>query len=137
MPQTGMKNNTDTIRIVRLIILMKNEIQVLPIPLIMLNNVLFEYKNGQIQAKVIINFPANGLLNNNLLTGIPKLINSRQHIIPSIVQEIIDFFTIIIKSALSLIACISETVGSNMVDIAFVIADGNKMHGRAIPLKTP
>ena len=32
---------------------------------------------------------------------------------------------------------ISATVGSSIVDTALVIADGNKMQGSAIPVKTP
>lgn len=34
-------------------------------------------------------------------------------------------------------AWISATVGRSMVETEFVIAEGNKMQGRAIPVKTP
>lgn len=52
MPSSGIKRMTPPIRMPRLIMLIKKERFVLPIPLIMLISVLFVYKKGHIQERV-------------------------------------------------------------------------------------
>ena len=62
-PNTGMKKNTPLILIPRLIVLMRKERVVLPIPFIILIRVVFVYKNGHIHANVTIKSPARRLVN--------------------------------------------------------------------------
>ena len=93
--------------------------------------------NGQIQDKVTINLPASELLNRNLPANVPKIWKNAQHNEPRSVQETIVFFIMWVKELRFWRACISATVGSSMVDTAFEMADGNKMHGSAIPVSTP
>lgn len=100
-------------------------------------SVLLVYKNGQIHARVTINSPASELPNNKSPVKLPESKNKMQHKEPSKVQDKKVFLKSIIKVELSFNTCTSETVGRSIVDTAFVIADGNKIKGRAIPVNTP
>jgi len=132
-----MNLNTENILIDRFSTLIKKDMIVLPIPLIILVNVLLVYKNGHIHAKVNMNLLARELLNKKSPAKLPDSKNKMQHSDPSNVHDKSVFLKSLYKVELSFSTCISETVGSNIVDIAFVIADGNKMYGIAIPVNTP
>ncbi len=132
-----MAINTLVIRITSPKELIKNVEVVFPRPLITLSSAELVYKNGHIQAKVIMNLPAIELPNKTVPIQFPKIRKRRQHPRPSIKQEPATFFIIFIISLRLLVVWISATVGISMMEMELVIAEGNRMQGRAIPVSTP
>lgn len=60
---------------------------VFPIPLIMLIKVLFVYRKGHIQARVIMKSPAIELSNKKIPIHFPKASKATQQILPRKIQE--------------------------------------------------
>ena len=110
---------------------------VFPRPFKVLIKVVLTYKNGQIQARMKMNFPARGLWNTVSPMKRADTRNKTVHPLPSIIQTMLTL-RVKVFSALELsLDCISATAGSSIVAMEFEIAEGNKMQGRAIPVSTP
>ena len=116
---------------------LKNVIEVFPSPFNTLVNVVFKYKNGQIQARIVMKFPANGLEKTNSPKKFPNIKKKRRHPHPSVRQKekvrlIVFFKTIKFPSA-----CDSETAGKSIIAIEPVNALGKRINGSAIPFNMP
>ena len=118
-------------------VLIRKVVPVLPNPLMILKKALFVYKNGQIQAKVTMNCPAVLLPNKVIPIKPPNKRKKRQQTKPSIKQAPADFLMILSSSFLLHSVWISAIVGISITDTELVMAEGNRMQGRAIPLSTP
>ena len=121
----------------RLQMLIRKEIVVFPRPLMILIKVVFTYKKGQIHANVRMKSPAKVLSNMSFPIKEPKKRKSNPQKAPKekpnrMTLYMRDFNCLVLE-----VACISATVGSNMVDTEFVNAVGKRIQGRAIPVKTP
>lgn len=137
MPHIGIKRHTPAIRMQRLKKLIIKEKVVFPKPLIMPRRTVLVYKNGQIQESVRIKLPASGLLNRKIPIHFPDISRKIQQKHPRNMQEQAIFEMIAWSLRFSFISWISATVGRSMEDTALVIAEGNRIQGSAIPVRTP
>ena len=87
IPTAGIKKNTLPIRSVSPNVLIKKVIVVLPRPFKMLINVVLVYKNGQIYARVRMNFPASLLWKIVLPMKFPQIKNPMVQAKPRVRQE--------------------------------------------------
>ena len=97
----------------------------------------FVYRKGHIQARVSINLPAMALPNKAVPIQEPKTRKKKQQPRPRIKQAPATFLIISTISLWLSVACISATVGISIIEMELVMAEGNRMQGRAIPVRTP
>lgn len=119
-----------------MVLIRKDEV-VFPSPFKTLINVVFVYKNGQIHARVIMNFPAVVLWKSRFPTKLPVKRKNKVHRHPRANTQAVTCLIRRIKVCRLFVACISAIVGSSMVDTELVTAEGKRIHGSAIPVRTP
>jgi len=118
-------------------VLIKREEETLPSPFKILIKVVFAYIKGQIQARVTINFPAVPLWNSKFPIKLPvnrKPAVQRQ---PRKKTQPVTFLISPIKALRLFCVCTSAMVGRSMVAMEPVSAEGKKIQGIAIPVRTP
>ena len=137
MPVFGTPKKINPMRINNPKTPLKNVTEVFTSPFNTLVNVVFKYKNGQIQARIVIKFPANGLEKTNSPKKFPNIKKKKRHPKPRKRQKekvclIVFFKTIKFPSA-----CDSETAGKSIIAIELVNAFGKRKNGSAIPFNIP
>ena len=108
-----------------------------PRPFNMLFKVVFKYKNGQIHARIVMNFPASSLEKTWLPRKFPNVKKNSRQPNPRNIQKEKVFLMVYFRDSSSPRACVSETRGRSINEIDPVRALGNKIKGSAIPVRTP
>ena len=95
-----------------------------------LNRAEFVYKNGHIQARVMMNLPAVELPNRTVPIQLPRTRKMKQQLSPRMKQDPATFFIMLTISSRLSVVCISATVGMSMMEIELVMADGKQDTGQ-------
>ena len=117
--------------------LIRKVMAVFPRPLMMLERVVLVYRKGQIQHKTFKKVEVVGLWKRSSPIVLLNAKKNKQDAKPIKRQILITLWIICCNFVQFDSVWYSATVGRTSVAMEFVIADGNKMHGRAIPVKTP
>src|SRR5699024_10461113 len=137
MPNRGMARKTPAIRTSSPATLIRKVKNVFPRPLMALIRAVLVYRNGQIHARVRMNFPAALLWKRTAPIRLPKIRKNRQHPRPRMKQLPTAFFRSFTIAVWFPAAWVALTAGISTVPTEFVIAEGKRMHGIAMPLSTP
>lgn len=81
--------------------------------------------------------PARELWNRTCPITFPARRKPVQHMIPIKIQKKTTLETSLCRAVWFLEACNSATVGINIEDMELVTAEGKRIHGSAIPVRTP
>lgn len=137
IPYLGIRKYTLQIRIKSPAVLVRNVNDVLPRPFNILINAVLVYRNGQIKASVIMKLPASLLWKIRFPIIFPRTKNPAMQRKPREKQQKTTFRINLGRLSRKSETWSSATVGRSMVETEFVIADGNRMQGSAIPVRTP